>query len=151
MPYRRVPDFLEKYLMNNPLIRPVRPQTNMDLCGVTAYGVDLAVMLAKVLVAHGHIDAEPRALPELLAAGDAAVAKIDFLAPLPVACSAAEVIPVVTGLHRALAKLIEQHCPDSNEAEWLGESNELVVKLTGFDLSGNPVKAAQPQGGNECA
>lgn len=62
--------------MSNPMIRPTRPQTEMVLTGVPAYAVDLAVMLAKLLVAHGHIQQEPEDLAGLLAAGDAAIAKI---------------------------------------------------------------------------
>ena len=59
--------------MSNSMIRPVRPQTNMNLVGASAYSVDLAVMLAKLLVAHGYISEEPADLTGLLAAGDAAV------------------------------------------------------------------------------
>jgi hypothetical protein len=55
------------------LIRPVPPTTNMVLTGVAAYGVDLAVLLAKLLVAYGHIRQEPADLATLLAAADVAV------------------------------------------------------------------------------
>lgn len=45
-----------------------------------------------------------------------------------------EVVEVVTGLHKMLAKQLALHAPDSNDAEWLGHSNELVRKLTGKDV-----------------
>ncbi|MDO8414859.1 MAG: hypothetical protein Q7S87_01460 [Agitococcus sp.] len=45
-----------------------------------------------------------------------------------------EVIEVVTGLHRALSRMIEAHDPDTIEAEWLSHSNELIHKLTGHDV-----------------
>lgn len=53
----------------------------------------------------------------------------------------AEIVEVVVGLHKALATMLEKHDPDSNVAEWLGHSNELVRKLTGRDVSLAPTKA----------
>jgi hypothetical protein len=51
----------------------------------------------------------------------------------PVIPNQQEVVEVVTGLHGALSRLVAAHDPDSNEAEWLGHSNELIRKLTGKD------------------
>lgn len=48
-----------------------------------------------------------------------------------------EVIEVVVGLHKALNRMIDKHDPDSKEAEWLGNSNELHRKLTGKDVPHN--------------
>lgn len=45
-----------------------------------------------------------------------------------------EVLEVVVGLHKALSRMIDIHNADSIEAEWLGNSNELVRKLTGKDV-----------------
>ena len=45
-----------------------------------------------------------------------------------------EVIEVVTGLHKALSRMVDAHDPDSIEAEWLSHSNELIRKLTGSDV-----------------
>ncbi len=58
---------------DNPLVRPNRPRTSMTLTGVSAYGVDLAVMLAALLKRHGYVTEEPRDLEELLQAGDSAL------------------------------------------------------------------------------
>lgn len=58
---------------DNPLVRPNRPKTSMTLTGVSAYGVDLAVMLAALLKRHGYVTEEPRNLEELLQAGDSAL------------------------------------------------------------------------------
>lgn len=44
------------------------------------------------------------------------------------------VVEVVTGLHKALSRMIDLHNPDSIEAEWLSHSNELVRDLTGKDI-----------------
>jgi hypothetical protein len=53
-----------------------------------------------------------------------------------------EVLEVVVGLHKALSRMIDKHDPDSTEAEWLGNSNELHRKLTGKDVPHNqPVYA----------
>jgi hypothetical protein len=49
-----------------------------------------------------------------------------------------EVVEVVVGLHKALDRMIHKHDPDSIEAEWLGNSNELHRKLTGMDVPHNP-------------
>lgn len=51
-----------------------------------------------------------------------------------------EIIEVLSGLHKALSRMVEKYDPDSIESEWLGESNELIVKLTGHDMAGNNVK-----------
>jgi hypothetical protein len=48
-----------------------------------------------------------------------------------------EVLEVVVGLHKALSRMIDKHDPDSKEAEWLGNSNELHRKLTGQDVPQN--------------
>jgi hypothetical protein len=45
-----------------------------------------------------------------------------------------EVVETVKGLHKALSRMIDIHDPDSMEAEWLSHSNELVRKLTGYDV-----------------
>ena len=45
-----------------------------------------------------------------------------------------EVLEVVTGLHRALNRMIEKFDPDTLDAEWLGHSNELVRKISGEDV-----------------
>lgn len=45
-----------------------------------------------------------------------------------------EVLEVVVGLHKALARMIDKHDPDTIEAEWLSHSNEVVRKLTGHDV-----------------
>jgi hypothetical protein len=54
-----------------------------------------------------------------------------------------EVVEVVTGLHKALSRMVDAHDPDSIEAEWLTHSNELVRKLTGRDVSSSRSVAAQ--------
>lgn len=46
-----------------------------------------------------------------------------------------EVVEVVTGLHKALSRMVYAHDRDSVESEWLGHSNELVRKLTGHDVN----------------
>jgi hypothetical protein len=51
----------------------------------------------------------------------------------------AEVVEVVTGLHKALGRMLEKFDPDSSEAEWLSHSNELVRELTGHDIAPNKV------------
>ena len=48
----------------------------------------------------------------------------------------AEVVEVVSGLHKALSRMIATHAPDSIDAEWLSHSNELVRNLTGHDIPG---------------
>lgn len=52
-----------------------------------------------------------------------------------------EIVDVVVGLHKALAKMLDKHDPDSNVAEWLSHSNELVRKLTGKDVPQAPKTA----------
>lgn len=126
--------------MTNAMIRPSRPQTSMRLTGVSVYGVDLSVMLAKLLVGHGYLTQEPADLNGLLEAGDAAVAALENATPEVVLCSKAEVVEVVSGLHKALSRVLADYNPDSIEAEWLGHSNELIVKLTGRDMNGNDVR-----------
>ena len=64
-------------LQQNPLVRPNRPKTNMRLVGVTAYGIDLAVMLSVLLQRHGYLQHEPEDLSALLTAGDLAVAEAE--------------------------------------------------------------------------
>lgn len=46
----------------------------------------------------------------------------------------AEIVDVVSGLHKALSRMVDVHDPDSIEAEWLGYSNELHRQLTGHDV-----------------
>lgn len=53
----------------------------------------------------------------------------------PPTVNTGEVVEVVSGLHKALSRMIDAHNPDSIEAEWLGHSNELVRTLTGHDVS----------------
>jgi hypothetical protein len=44
------------------------------------------------------------------------------------------VVVVVSGLHKALSRMVDAHDPDSIEAEWLAHSNELFRNLTGQDI-----------------
>ena len=40
-----------------------------------------------------------------------------------------EIVEVISGLHKALSRMIDKHDPDSIEAEWLSHSHELLINL----------------------
>jgi hypothetical protein len=63
--------------------------------------------------------------------------------PVTQVASQDQVVEVVSGLHKALSRMVDAHDPDSIEAEWLAHSNELVRKLTGRDVPGTRLAVAQ--------
>ena len=42
-----------------------------------------------------------------------------------------DLLEVAEGLHKALARMIDKHDPDSIEAEWLSHSHEAITKARG--------------------
>jgi hypothetical protein len=40
-------------------------------------------------------------------------------------------LEALEGLHKALARMIDKHDPDSKEAEWLQYSHEAIAKAEG--------------------
>jgi hypothetical protein len=55
----------------------------------------------------------------------------EALANARLIAAAPDLLEVVQGLHRALARMIEKHDPDTIEAEWLSHSHEAIVKAIG--------------------
>jgi hypothetical protein len=55
-----------------------------------------------------------------------------------------EVVEVVSGLHKALSRMVDAHDPDSIEAEWLAHSNGLIRKLTGHDIPAQSICTTRP-------
>jgi len=45
--------------------------------------------------------------------------------------AAPDMLEVLQGLHKALARMIDKHDPDSIEAEWLQHSHEAILKAQG--------------------
>jgi hypothetical protein len=45
-----------------------------------------------------------------------------------------EIIDTLVGVTQALQRVIDKYNPDDNNSEWVGEANEIIVKLTGKDL-----------------
>ncbi|WP_321935508.1 hypothetical protein [Paraburkholderia sp. J8-2] len=56
-------------------IKELIDQTKTNLVGVTAYGLELAVVLSTILQRHGYLDAEPADLAGLISAGREALSE----------------------------------------------------------------------------